>query len=65
MLTLDITNQPAEPPEFGTTLWHCGRCDALISIRSAQLFEGVFCPICGEVVLEFCGRVSIIQFGDA
>jgi hypothetical protein len=65
MLTLDTTKQHAEPPALGTTLWHCDRCDALVSIRSAQLFSGVFCPICGEVVLEFCGRLDIIQFGDA
>jgi hypothetical protein len=69
MLNLDITNQNAGLPQFGTTLWHCGRCDAFISIRSAQLLEGVFCPVCGEVVvLEFCGRLSsmpCIQFGDA
>jgi len=68
MLNLDITTQYAGPPKFGMTLWHCGRCDAFISIRSAQLLEGVFCPVCGEVVLEFCGRLSsmpCIQFGDA
>jgi hypothetical protein len=68
MLTLDITNQQAGPLQFGTTLWHCDRCDAFISIRAAQPLEGVFCPVCGGGALEFCGRINsmpCIQFGDA
>jgi hypothetical protein len=68
MLNLDITTHYASLPQFDTTLWHCGQCDAFISIRSAKLLEGVFCPVCVQVALEFCGRLSsmpCIQFGDA
>jgi hypothetical protein len=68
MLKLDIASPYTAPPQFRTTLWHCGRCDAFISIRSAQFLEEAPCPVCGEVVLEFCGKVSSmpwIQFGDA
>jgi DNA-directed RNA polymerase subunit RPC12/RpoP len=68
MLKLEIASQYTAPPHFRTTLWHCGRCDAFISIRSAQLLEEAPCPVCGEVVLEFCGKISSmpwIQFGDA
>lgn len=68
MLTLDITNHYTAMPHFGTTLWHCSRCDAFISIRSAQLRDAAMCPVCGVVVLDFCGRLTNmpwIQFGDA
>jgi len=68
MLTLDVKNRYTAMPQFGTTLWHCSRCDAFISIRSAQITGEAMCPVCGVVVLEFCGRLDNmlwIQFGDA
>jgi len=68
MLKPEIGSQYSAPPQLRTTLWHCGRCDAFISIRSTQLMEEAPCPVCGEVVLEFCGRLSNIpwiQFADA
>lgn len=68
MLNLEITNRCNTVPQFGTTLWHCIRCDAFISIHSAQLPDDVFCPVCGLVGLDFCGKFSSmpwIQFGDA
>ncbi len=68
MLTLDVTNHHTAMPEFGTTLWHCSRCDAFISIRSVQITGEAMCPVCGVVVLEFCGKLNNmpwVQFGDA
>jgi uncharacterized paraquat-inducible protein A len=68
MLNLDIANRYTVLPQMSTTLWHCNRCDAFISIHSAQLLADAFCPACGEVLLEFCGSLSSIpgiQFGDA
>jgi hypothetical protein len=68
MLDLDTTNHYSTLPQIRTTLWHCGQCDAFLSIRSVHLLEGAPCPICGDVVLEFCGKLSSmpwVQFGDA
>ena len=68
MLNLDITNRRNVVPQFGTTLWHCSRCDAFISIHSDQLPDEPFCPACCEAGLDFCGKFSSmpwIQFGDA
>lgn len=68
MLNLDIANQYSGLPQLGTTLWHCQRCDAFISIHSARAFDEAFCPACAAVPLEFCGRLNGIpgiQFGDA
>ena len=68
MLTSDITNRSNTLPRLSTTLWHCGRCDAFISIKSAQVLNEAFCPACGDVLLEFCGSLSGIpgvEFGDA
>jgi len=68
MLTLDRTNQFSVLPQLYTTLWHCGQCNAFITIRSVQLLEEAPCPVCEEGGLEFCGRLSsmpCIQFGDA
>jgi uncharacterized paraquat-inducible protein A len=68
MLNLDITNRYTTLPQLATTLWHCDRCNAFISIRSAQVLDEAFCPACGDVALQFCGSISGvpgIQFGDA
>jgi DNA-directed RNA polymerase subunit RPC12/RpoP len=68
MLTLDVTTHHNTMPQIGTTLWHCSRCAAFISIRSAQLMDEAMCPVCGLGVLDFCGQLSnmpCIQFGDA
>ena len=68
MLNLDITNRCNIVPQLGTTMWHCDRCDAFISIRSVQLPDEIFCPACGQARLDFCGRLSSmawVQFGDA
>jgi uncharacterized paraquat-inducible protein A len=68
MLNLDISNRHTTLPQLGTTLWHCGQCNAFISIHSAQLLDAALCPGCGKVRLEFCGRLTSIpgiQFGDA
>lgn len=68
MLTLDVTTDCTTTPHFGTTLWHCNRCDAFISIRSDQLKDAAMCPVCSVVVLDFCGRLTAmpwIQFGEA
>jgi uncharacterized paraquat-inducible protein A len=68
MLHTDSTNSYTTLPQLGTTLWHCDRCNAFISIHSAKLLDQAFCPACGEVLLDFCGRLSSmpgIQFADA
>ena len=68
MLTLEITNCCTTPPQVCNTLWHCSRCDAFVSIHSVRPPDGIHCPACGEVLLDFCGRLSSIpgiQFGDA
>jgi uncharacterized paraquat-inducible protein A len=68
MLNLETREEYTIVPQIGTTLWHCNRCDAFISIRSAEITNEAYCPVCCEVVLEFCGRLSnmpCIQFGDA
>jgi hypothetical protein len=68
MLDLDTTSRNAILPQMSTTLWHCNRCDAFISIHTAQLLDEAFCPACGKVLLEFCGSLSSlpgIQFGEA
>jgi len=68
MLNLEIKNSASAFPQPGTTLWHCDLCDAFISIHSAQILRAALCPVCGDVTLEFCGRVNSmpgIQFGDA
>jgi len=68
MLSLEITNCCTTPPQVCTTLWHCSRCDAFVSIHAVRLPDGIHCPACGEVLLDFCGRLSSIpgiQFGDA
>jgi len=68
MLTLEMTNCHATKPQVGTTLWHCSHCDAFMSIHSVRLPDAIHCPACGEVLLDFCGRLSSIpgiQFGDA
>ena len=68
MLTLEMTNCRTTPPQVCTTLWHCSRCDAFVSIHSVRPPDDIHCPACGEVWLDFCGRLSIIpgiQFGDA
>lgn len=68
MLNLDIAKKYTDLPDLGITLWHCQRCDAFISIHSAQALDDAFCPACTTVLLEFCGRINGIpgiQFGDA
>jgi len=68
MLHPDSKNGYTTLTQLGTTLWHCDRCNAFISIHSAQLLDQAFCPACGEVLLEFCGRLSCmpgIPFADA
>lgn len=68
MLTLEMTNCRTSPKQVCTTLWHCNGCDAFVSIHSAQHPDAIHCPVCGEVLLDFCGRLSTIpgiQFGDA
>ena len=68
MLNLEVRNHCTPVPRFATTLWHCSRCDAFISIRSAKLRDEAFCPVCGDLALEFCGTLTNmpwIQFGDA
>jgi hypothetical protein len=68
MLNLDIPNGYTTAPRVVTTLWHCDRCNAFISIHSAQPLGEPFCPACGEVMLDFCGRLNSmlgVQFGDA
>ncbi len=68
MLTLDVTDHRTTITRCCTTLWHCDRCDAFISIRAAQLIDNALCPACGKLALEFCGRINNIpwiEFGDA
>ena len=68
MLNLEVRTHCATVLQYATTLWHCSRCDAFLSIRSTQLGDAALCPVCGEVALEFCGKLSNIpwvQFGDA
>jgi len=45
-------------PQQCATLWYCNHCNALISIQSVRVVDGVFCPACVEAPLEFCGRFS-------
>lgn len=55
-------------PPPGTTVWYCGRCQALVSIRSAYALEEAFCPACGRVPLEYFGAVNRspdLQIADA
>lgn len=68
MLNLDIAQRHTDLPQLGTTLWHCTRCDAFVSIHSNHAFEQAFCPACSTVALEFCGRLNCIPgilFDDA
>jgi len=68
MLNLDVSNRHTTLPQLGATLWHCDQCNAFISIHSAQRLDAAFCPACGGVRLEFCGKLTGmpgIQFGEA
>jgi rubrerythrin len=50
------------------TLWRCRTCNSFISIHSAEPVSEPFCPVCGDVPVEFCGRFQSIfglQFADA
>ena len=69
MLNLETTTDGHDSvPQFGATLWHCNRCNAFTSIRSAQVLYEASCPACSDVWMEFCGRfdnIPGVQFGDA
>jgi len=68
MLKVEFVKDCATTPEFGPTLWHCNQCNAFISIFSARALEEVFCPACGDVLLEYCGCCGAIpwsHFADA
>jgi DNA-directed RNA polymerase subunit RPC12/RpoP len=68
MATLDMTTCRTSPLQVCTTMWHCSRCNAFLSIHSLRVPDDIHCPACGEVLLDFCGRLSSIpwiQFGDA
>src|ERR1700749_1566335 len=68
MLTLEMTTCRTSPPKLWTTLSHCSRCNPFLSIHSDRVPDDIHCPACGEVLLDFCGRLSSIpwiQFGDA
>jgi hypothetical protein len=50
------------------TLWHCTRCNAVISIHSSHAVAEAFCPACLQVPLEFCGTfggIPGLQVGNA
>ena len=68
MLRLGVTSSCAALPQPVATLWHCYQCNAFVSILSAKVVDEAFCPVCGDVALDFCGDCSGIagvQFADA
>jgi hypothetical protein len=68
MLNLEVTNIDAATRRPIATLWHCGHCQAFISIHSAHALSEAFCPVCVEMPLEFCGSFNNIpefQFAEA
>ena len=53
MSDLDVTSRCTTPPQPLATLWHCSRCNALVSIQSAHVVSEAFCPACVDAPLEF------------
>ena len=47
------SNHPFPKPPLHGTLWHCEKCDSLISIYSANIAHELACPVCLNE-LEFC-----------
>ena len=68
MLDLTIINAGTIQVPSDATLWHCTRCNALISIHSSHAVAEAFCPACLQVPLELCGTfggIPGLQVGDA
>jgi uncharacterized paraquat-inducible protein A len=68
MYIMGTTDYPVMRPEVKGTLWHCEKCESLVSIHCAKVFQEAFCPTCGDVPLEFCGTFDSIlgrRFADA
>ena len=55
-LTFAIVYTTSAP--LDATLWHCARCNALVSIQSAHPVIEPFCPACIQAPLEFCGTFN-------
>ena len=49
---------PSEPG-LKETLWHCERCEAMITLHSVRPVRSAFCPVCREMEMEFCGTTGI------
>lgn len=68
MSNLEAANVKSKPNRQVTTLWHCSKCGAFISIHSTYLVSEIFCPACVEMPLDFCGNSTCapeFQFADA
>lgn len=68
MFNLAIDDYAVQQERLRGTLWHCAKCDALVSIHSSNFPEEPFCPTCFDSELEFCGNFDSIlgqRFFDA
>ncbi len=50
-----LPNEPG-PQE---TLWHCEKCECIITVHSVRAVSKAYCPLCREMELEFCGTTGI------
>jgi rubrerythrin len=69
MLNTEITYRTTAPHmQMPGTMWRCERCNLLVSIHCERIVQQAFCPVCGDMPLEFCGTVANVlgpQFADA
>ena len=61
MLPYDKTNRvPREELALKETLWHCQKCEAVITVHSVHVVSSALCPLCRDTELEFCGTMGIL-----
>ena len=68
MFNLGTNDYPVQQERLRGTLWHCAKCDSLVSIHSSAIPDEPLCPTCFDSVLEFCGNFDSIlgqRFSDA